>query len=59
MKAIAVGSPERLPDFPNLPAAAEVLPGFNALAARRAASAKRASTRLPIATPLPAGAFVI
>ncbi len=30
MKAIAVGSPERLPDFPNLPAAAEVLPGFNA-----------------------------
>jgi len=30
MKAIAVGSPERLPDFPNLPAAAETLPGFNA-----------------------------
>jgi len=30
MKAIAVGSPERLPDFPNLPAAAELLPGFNA-----------------------------
>ena len=30
MKAIAVGSPERLPDFPNLPATAEVLPGFNA-----------------------------
>jgi tripartite-type tricarboxylate transporter receptor subunit TctC len=30
MKAIAVGSPERLPDFPNLPAAAEILPGFNA-----------------------------
>jgi tripartite-type tricarboxylate transporter receptor subunit TctC len=30
MKAIAVGSPERLPDFPDLPAASEVLPGFNA-----------------------------
>jgi tripartite-type tricarboxylate transporter receptor subunit TctC len=30
MKAIAVGSPERLKDFPDLPAAAEVLPGFNA-----------------------------
>jgi tripartite-type tricarboxylate transporter receptor subunit TctC len=30
MKAIAVGSPERLPDFPDLPAVAEVLPGFNA-----------------------------
>ena len=30
MMAIAVGSPGRLPDFPNLPAAAEVLPGFNA-----------------------------
>jgi tripartite-type tricarboxylate transporter receptor subunit TctC len=30
MKAIAVGSPERLPEFPNLAAAAEVLPGFNA-----------------------------
>jgi hypothetical protein len=27
MKAIAVGSPKRLPDFPNLPATAEVLPG--------------------------------
>jgi tripartite-type tricarboxylate transporter receptor subunit TctC len=30
MTAIAVGSPERLPDFPNVPAAAEVLPGFDA-----------------------------
>jgi tripartite-type tricarboxylate transporter receptor subunit TctC len=30
IKAIAVGSPERLPNFPNLPAAAEALPGFNA-----------------------------
>jgi tripartite-type tricarboxylate transporter receptor subunit TctC len=30
MKAIAVGSPQRLPDFPDLPAAAEALPGFNA-----------------------------
>jgi tripartite-type tricarboxylate transporter receptor subunit TctC len=30
MKAIAVGTPERLPGFPDLPAAAEVLPGFNA-----------------------------
>jgi len=30
LKAIAVGSPERLPDFPNLPTAAETLPGFNA-----------------------------
>jgi tripartite-type tricarboxylate transporter receptor subunit TctC len=30
MKAIAVGSPERLPNFPDLPAAAETLPGFNA-----------------------------
>jgi tripartite-type tricarboxylate transporter receptor subunit TctC len=30
MKAIAVGTPERLKDFPDLPAAAEVLPGFNA-----------------------------
>jgi tripartite-type tricarboxylate transporter receptor subunit TctC len=30
MKAIAVGSPQRLPNFPELPAAAEVLPGFNA-----------------------------
>jgi tripartite-type tricarboxylate transporter receptor subunit TctC len=30
IKAIAVGSPERLADFPNLPAAAETLPGFNA-----------------------------
>ena len=30
IKAIAVGSPERLPDFKDLPAAAETLPGFNA-----------------------------
>ncbi len=30
MKPIAVGTPERLADFPDLPAAAEVLPGFNA-----------------------------
>jgi tripartite-type tricarboxylate transporter receptor subunit TctC len=30
IKAIAVGAPERLPDFPDLPAAAETLPGFNA-----------------------------
>jgi tripartite-type tricarboxylate transporter receptor subunit TctC len=30
VKPIAVGSPERLPNFPNLPAAAETLPGFNA-----------------------------
>jgi tripartite-type tricarboxylate transporter receptor subunit TctC len=30
MKAIAVGSPARLPGFPDLPAAAEILPGFNA-----------------------------
>jgi tripartite-type tricarboxylate transporter receptor subunit TctC len=30
MKAIAVGSPDRLPNFPKLPAAAETLPGFNA-----------------------------
>ena len=30
VKAIAVGSPQRLPDFPDLPAAAETLPGFNA-----------------------------
>jgi tripartite-type tricarboxylate transporter receptor subunit TctC len=30
MTAIAVGSPQRLPNFPNLPAAAETLPGFNA-----------------------------
>jgi tripartite-type tricarboxylate transporter receptor subunit TctC len=30
MKPIAVGAPERLADFPDLPAAAEVLPGFNA-----------------------------
>jgi tripartite-type tricarboxylate transporter receptor subunit TctC len=30
MKAIAVGSPKRLPNFPDLPAAAETLPGFNA-----------------------------
>jgi tripartite-type tricarboxylate transporter receptor subunit TctC len=30
VKAIAVGTPERLKDFPDLPAAAETLPGFNA-----------------------------
>ena len=30
MKPIAVGSPQRLADFPDLPAAAEFLPGFNA-----------------------------
>lgn len=30
IKAIAVGAPKRLPNFPNLPAAAETLPGFNA-----------------------------
>src|SRR4029077_1068634 len=30
MKAIAVGSPQRLPNFPDLAAAAETLPGFNA-----------------------------
>jgi tripartite-type tricarboxylate transporter receptor subunit TctC len=30
VKPIAVGSPERLPNFPNLAAAAETLPGFNA-----------------------------
>jgi tripartite-type tricarboxylate transporter receptor subunit TctC len=30
VKAIAVGSSERLPNFPNLPAAAETLPGFDA-----------------------------
>ncbi len=30
MKAIAVGAPKRLPNFTNLPAAAEVLPGFDA-----------------------------
>jgi tripartite-type tricarboxylate transporter receptor subunit TctC len=30
IKAIAVGSPQRLPDFPDVQAAAEVLPGFNA-----------------------------
>ena len=30
MKAIAVGSPKRLPNFPKVPAAAETLPGFNA-----------------------------
>ena len=30
LKAIAVGSPKRLPDFPDLPAAAETFPGFNA-----------------------------
>jgi tripartite-type tricarboxylate transporter receptor subunit TctC len=30
MKAIAVGAPKRLPNFPKLPAAAETLPGFNA-----------------------------
>jgi tripartite-type tricarboxylate transporter receptor subunit TctC len=30
IKAIAVGSPRRLPDFPDLPAVAETLPGFEA-----------------------------
>jgi tripartite-type tricarboxylate transporter receptor subunit TctC len=30
MKAIAVGAPKRLPNFKDLPAAAETLPGFNA-----------------------------
>jgi len=30
LKAIATGSPERLPNFPGLPTAAETLPGFNA-----------------------------
>jgi tripartite-type tricarboxylate transporter receptor subunit TctC len=30
MKALAVGSPQRLPNFPDVPAAAEILPGFNA-----------------------------
>jgi tripartite-type tricarboxylate transporter receptor subunit TctC len=30
MKAIAVGSPKRLPNFPKIAAAAETLPGFNA-----------------------------
>jgi tripartite-type tricarboxylate transporter receptor subunit TctC len=30
MKAIAVGAPKRLPNFKNLPAAAEDLPGFDA-----------------------------
>jgi tripartite-type tricarboxylate transporter receptor subunit TctC len=30
IKALAVGAPERLPNFPDLPAAAEILPGFNA-----------------------------
>jgi tripartite-type tricarboxylate transporter receptor subunit TctC len=30
MKAIAVGAPKRLPNFPKIPAAAETLPGFNA-----------------------------
>lgn len=30
IKPIAVGSPQRLPDFPDLPAAAETLPGFEA-----------------------------
>ncbi len=30
MKAIATGAPQRLPNFPNLPAVAETLPGFNA-----------------------------
>ena len=30
LKAIATGSPDRLPNFPNLAAAAETLPGFNA-----------------------------
>ncbi|HEY7243654.1 MAG TPA: tripartite tricarboxylate transporter substrate-binding protein [Xanthobacteraceae bacterium] len=31
IKAIAVGSPQRLPDFPDLPAVAEALPGFEAV----------------------------
>jgi tripartite-type tricarboxylate transporter receptor subunit TctC len=31
IKAIAVGSPRRLPDFPDLPAVAETLPGFEAV----------------------------
>jgi tripartite-type tricarboxylate transporter receptor subunit TctC len=31
IKAIAVGSAERLPDFPDLPTVAETLPGFNAV----------------------------
>jgi tripartite-type tricarboxylate transporter receptor subunit TctC len=30
MRAIATGAPKRLPNFPDLPAAAEILPGFNA-----------------------------
>jgi tripartite-type tricarboxylate transporter receptor subunit TctC len=30
IKAVATGAPERLPNFPDLPAAAEFLPGFNA-----------------------------
>jgi tripartite-type tricarboxylate transporter receptor subunit TctC len=30
MKAIATGAPKRLPNFPDLAAAAEILPGFNA-----------------------------
>jgi tripartite-type tricarboxylate transporter receptor subunit TctC len=30
VKALAVGSTRRLPEFPDLPAAAEILPGFNA-----------------------------
>jgi tripartite-type tricarboxylate transporter receptor subunit TctC len=30
IKPIAVGSPQRLPDFPDLPAVAETLPGFEA-----------------------------
>lgn len=29
IKALAVGSPKRLPDFPNIPTIAETLPGFN------------------------------
>jgi tripartite-type tricarboxylate transporter receptor subunit TctC len=28
--AVAVGAPERLPNFPNVPSASESLPGFNA-----------------------------
>ncbi len=31
MKLIAVASPERLPQFPDLPTVAETLPGFAAL----------------------------
>ena len=31
LKALAVGSAQRLPDFPNLPTVAETVPGFNAV----------------------------